>query len=186
MALKHHPIILSAIALLGLHSPSSAQSNSLSEAIASDYDKSLEALFIDFHKNPELSYQETRTASIIAREWRAAGWTVTEKVGGTGVVAVMKNGAGPTVMLRADMDGLPLIEDTDLDYKSTAKQTGLDGKEKPVMHACGHDVQVTSLVGTARQLSASKGTWSGTVVRIRHPAEANLGGTKAMRDEGPH
>ncbi|OAO00030.1 peptidase M20 [Sphingomonadales bacterium EhC05] len=182
--MKHHLFAFSALALLGLTSPLLAQSNSLSEAIATDYDNSLEALFIDFHKNPELSYKETRTASIIAREWRAAGWTVTEKVGGTGVVAVMKNGEGPTVMLRADMDGLPLLEDTDLDYKSTAKQIGLDGKEKNVMHACGHDVHVTSLIGTARQLAGSKGKWRGTVVLIGQPAEETFGGAKAMLDDG--
>ena len=183
VALKHHLFAWSAVTLLGLTSPISAQSTDLSEAIAADYDNSLEALFLDFHKNPELSYKEVRTASIMAREWRAIGWTVTENVGGTGVVAVMKNGEGPTVMLRADMDGLPLLENTDLDYKSTAKQVGTDGKEQPVMHACGHDVHVTSLIGTARQLAASKEKWRGAVVLLAQPAEETFGAAKAMLDD---
>lgn len=182
--MKHHLFALSAAALVGLASPVSAQSDDLSEVISADYDNSLEALFIDFHQNPELSYKEVRTASIMAREWRAAGWDVTEKVGGTGVVAVMKNGDGPTVMLRADMDGLPLTEDNDLEYKSTARQVGLDGEEKPVMHACGHDVHITSLIGTARRLAASKENWRGTVVLIAQPAEERIGGAKAMLDDG--
>src|SRR3712207_5985390 len=105
-------------------------------AVKADYDKQLRALFLDFHKNPELSYVETRTAKIMAKELRAAGATVTEGVGGTGVVGVMKNGAGPTVLVRADMDGLPLKEASGLPYASSARQTGIDNVEAPVMHAC--------------------------------------------------
>ena len=104
-----HLLALAATTALIWTAPVSAQNSStspdLAAAIAADYDKDLKALFLDFHQNPELSYKETRTAAIIAKQWRAAGFTVTEKVGGTGVVAVMKNGAGPTLMLRADMDG---------------------------------------------------------------------------------
>ncbi|MEO9636091.1 MAG: amidohydrolase [Parasphingorhabdus sp.] len=162
----------------------SARSSDLAAAVATDYDQNLEALFIDFHRNPELSYKETRTAAIIAKQWRASGFTVTEKVGGTGVVAVMKNGDGPTLMLRADMDGLPLVEDSGLDYMSTAKQVSIDGEEKPVMHACGHDVHITSLIGTARQMSARKAQWSGTLVLIAQPAEERIGGAKLMLDDG--
>lgn len=162
----------------------SARSSDLAAAVATDYDQNLEALFIDFHRNPELSYKETRTAAIIAKQWRASGFTVTEKVGGTGVVAVMKNGDGPTLMLRADMDGLPLVEDSGLDYMSTAKQVSIDGDEKPVMHACGHDVHITSLIGTARQMSARKAQWSGTLVLIAQPAEERIGGAKLMMDDG--
>ena len=164
--------------------PAAAQDTDLGKAISADYDASLGEIFLDFHKNPELSYKETRTAGIIAKEWRDAGWKVTEKVGGTGVVAVMKNGEGPTLMLRADMDGLPLVEDSGLAYKSTATQVSIDGQEKPVMHACGHDVHITSLVGTARQLSARKDKWQGTIVLIAQPAEERIGGAKMMMDDG--
>ena len=183
-----HLLALAATSALIWTAPLAAQNSStspdLAAAIAADYDKELEALFLDFHKNPELSYKETRTAAIIAEKWRDAGFTVTEKVGGTGVVAVMKNGAGPTLMLRADMDGLPLVEDSGLDYMSTAKQISIDGEEKPVMHACGHDVHITSLIGTARQMSAMKNQWSGTLVLVAQPAEERIGGAKLMMDDG--
>ncbi len=183
-----HLLALAATTALIWTAPVSAQNSSpspdLAAAIAADYDKDLKALFLDFHRNPELSYKETRTAAIIAKQWRASGFTVTEKVGGTGVVAVMKNGEGPTLMLRADMDGLPLVEDSGLDYMSTAKQVSIDGEEKPVMHACGHDVHITSLIGTARRMSAMKDQWAGTLVLIAQPAEERIGGAKLMMDDG--
>lgn len=161
-----------------------AAASPLSDAVKADYDKSLQALFVDFHKNPELSYVETRTAKIMAQQLRAAGATVTEGVGGTGVVAVMKNGDGPVVMIRADMDGLPLKEASGLAYASTARQKTLEGVEQPVMHACGHDVHITSLVGTARRLAAMKDQWKGTVVMIVQPAEERIGGAKKMLADG--
>jgi len=182
-----HLLALAATAAMIWTAPVSAQGSAppdLAAAIAADYDKELEALFLDFHQNPELSYKETRTAAIMAKQWRAAGFTVTEKVGGTGVVAVMKNGDGPTLMLRADMDGLPLVEDSGLDYMSTAKQVSIDGEEKPVMHACGHDVHITSLIGTARQMAAMKDQWAGTLVLIAQPAEERIGGAKLMVEDG--
>ncbi|WP_430413874.1 amidohydrolase [Parasphingorhabdus sp.] len=179
-----HLLALTAASALFAWQPATAQSTDLSTAIAADYDQKLEALFLDFHRNPELSYKETRTAAIMAKEWRASGFTVTEAVGGTGVVAVMKNGDGPTLMLRADMDGLPLVEDSGLDYMSTAKQVSIDGQEKPVMHACGHDVHITSLIGTGRQLAGMKDKWAGTLVLIAQPAEERIGGAKLMMDDG--
>lgn len=179
-----HLLALTAASALFAWQPATAQSTELSTAIAADYDQKLEALFLDFHRNPELSYKETRTAAIMAKEWRASGFTVTEAVGGTGVVAVMKNGDGPTLMLRADMDGLPLVEDSGLDYMSTAKQVSIDGQEKPVMHACGHDVHITSLIGTGRQLAGMKDKWAGTLVLIAQPAEERIGGAKLMMDDG--
>ena len=183
-----HLLALAATGALIWSAPVAAQNSStspdLAAAIAADYDKELKALFLDFHRNPELSYKETRTAAIIAKKWRDAGFTVTEQVGGTGVVAVMKNGDGPTLMLRADMDGLPLVEDSGLDYMSTAKQISIDGEEKPVMHACGHDVHITSLIGTARQMAAMKDQWSGTLVLVAQPAEERIGGAKLMMDDG--
>ena len=153
-------------------------------AVKADYDKHLEALFLDFHKNPELSYVEKRTAGIIAKELKAAGATVTEGVGGTGVVGVMKNGEGPTVLVRADMDGLPVKEDSGLPYASTVTQVGIEGNEVPVMHACGHDVHITSLIGTARRLAAMKDRWKGTIVFIAQPAEERIGGARKMLEDG--
>jgi amidohydrolase len=153
-------------------------------AVKADYDKQLGALFLDFHKNPELSFKENRTAKIMAQQLRAAGATVTEGVGGTGVVGVMKNGEGPVVLVRADMDGLPVEEKSGLPYASKVRQTGIDGVEVPVMHACGHDVHITSMVGTARRLAAMKDRWRGTVVFIVQPAEERVGGAKAMIEDG--
>ncbi|MFN4097783.1 MAG: amidohydrolase, partial [Sphingomonas sp.] len=154
-------------------------------AVEADYAAHLEALFVDFHKNPELSYKESRTAAIMAKELRAVGGIeVTEGVGGTGVVGVMKNGAGPTILLRADMDGLPLKEDSGLPYASTVTQEDIDGVVKPVMHACGHDVHITSLIGTARQLAKLKSRWKGTVVFVVQPAEERIGGARKMMEDG--
>jgi hippurate hydrolase len=141
-------------------------------------------MFVDFHRNPELSFKENRTARILARALRAEGAEVTEGVGGTGVVGVMRNGAGPTVLVRADMDGLPVAEKSGLPYASTARQVGVDGVEMPVMHACGHDVHITALVGAARQLAAAKDKWRGTIVFIAQPAEERVGGARAMLADG--
>ncbi len=166
-------------------SSTAATASPLSDAIKGDYDSRLGALFVDFHKNPELSFKEGRTAAAMARELRAVGGIdVTEKVGGTGVVGVMKNGAGPVVLVRADMDGLPVEEKSGLAYASRARQVGVDGVEAPVMHACGHDVHITSMIGTARRLAAMKDQWKGTVVFIVQPAEERVGGARAMVDDG--
>ncbi len=165
-------------------SASSFADESLRNDIAADYNQNLEALFTHFHENPELSFLETKTSARLASELKALGYEVTEGVGRTGVVAVMKNGAGPTVMIRADMDGLPVKEDSGLSYASKAKQTDLDGVEQYVMHACGHDVHVTSLIGTARQLVARKNNWSGTLVLIAQPAEEIISGAREMIEDG--
>lgn len=175
--------ILALAATLVLATPAEAQED-LSAQVDADYEALLEDLFLDFHRNPELSYMETRTAGIIAAQLREAGADVTEGVGGTGVVGIMRNGEGPTVLVRADMDGLPVLEDSGLDYASTARQTGIDGVEAPVMHACGHDVHITSLIGTARQLARLRDSWNGTVVLIAQPAEERLGGARAMMEDG--
>jgi len=156
----------------------------LRSAIAQDYKDNLGPLFLYFHEHPELSFLETETSKRLAAELEALGYEVTEGVGGTGVVAVMKNGEGPTVLLRADMDGLPLKEDSGLDYASTVTQVDIDGIEKPVMHACGHDVHITSLVGAARQLAAMKDKWAGTLVLVGQPAEERIGGARAMIEDG--
>jgi amidohydrolase len=156
----------------------------LRDSIAADYDANLEPLFLHFHANPELSNFEFETAKRLAAEIRTLGYEVTEGVGGTGIVAVMENGPGPTLMIRADMDGLPLKEDTGLEHASEATQVGVGGKEFPVMHACGHDVHITALVGTARQMAERRDQWSGTLVLIGQPAEERISGARAMIEDG--
>ncbi|MBC9033445.1 amidohydrolase [Sphingomonas sp. JC676] len=138
----------------------------------------------DFHSNPELSLHEVRSAGILAAEARKAGFEVTEKVGGTGVVAVMKNGAGPVVLIRADMDALPVIEATGLPFASKVRATTDDGIESGVMHACGHDTHMASWIGTLRNLAAMKSQWHGTVVMIAQPAEERGMGARMMLEDG--
>lgn len=144
----------------------------------------LVALYKDLHRHPELSFQETRSAAIMAAEARAAGFKVTEKVGVTGVVAVLVNGAGPVVLIRADMDGLPVKETTSLPYASIATGQYDKGPMTPVMHACGHDIHMSVWVGTARWLAANRDKWRGTVVMVAQPAEEGFGGARAMLDDG--
>ncbi len=160
-----------------------AQADPLKDAIKADL-PSLMEIYRDLHANPELSGEEVRTAAKLATEARRLGFDVTEKVGGTGVVAVMKNGAGPTVMIRADMDGLPLVEKTGLPFASKVRAKTREGNDTGVMHACGHDTHMTGWVGTARQLVARKGNWSGTLVMILQPAEETGEGAKAMLEDG--
>ena len=137
-----------------------------------------------FTPNPELSFVEVKTAARLAKEFRDAGFEVTEGVGRTGVVAIMENGDGPLVMMRADMDGLPVMELADLPYASTVTQVNDDGQEFPVMHACGHDVHITSLVGTARRMAAELDSWSGTLMLIGQPAEEwKISGAQAMHQD---
>jgi len=164
--------------------PAAADPAAVKQAVEADYDNHLEDLFIHFHAHPELSFLETETAKRMAAELRAAGLDVTEGVGGTGVVGMARNGDGPLILLRADMDGLPLPEKTGLDYASTVTQTGQDGQDYPVMHACGHDVHITSMVGTARRLMAMKDKWAGTLMFIVQPAEERVGGAEAMLRDG--
>lgn len=164
--------------------PAAAEDAALRAAVEADYEANLGALFDHFHRNPELSGMEVRTAARMAQELRALGYEVTEGVGGTGVVAVLRNGEGPTVMFRADMDGLPLREQSGLANASTATQVDADGVEKPVMHACGHDVHITALVGTARQMMARRDNWSGTLVLVAQPAEERIFGARAMIEDG--
>lgn len=175
--------LIPALAACLLPLASATADPALRSAVASDY-AYLGSLFEHFHRNPELSFREFETAKRLAEELRAAGFEVTTGVGGTGVVALMKNGAGPTVMMRADMDGLPVPEKTDLPYASKATQLDVDGVEKPVMHACGHDAHMTALVGTARRMAAMKDRWSGTLMLIGQPGEERLGGAQKMMQDG--
>jgi amidohydrolase len=171
-------------ALIGVASPAFADP-ALKTAIKADYDKSLGALWDHFHRNPELSFREFKTAARMAQELRTvSGMVVTEKVGGTGVVGMLKNGEGPVVLLRADMDGLPVEERSGLANASKVRQVGVDGVENPVMHACGHDTHITAMVATARALAARKDQWKGTVLFIVQPAEERVGGATAMIKDG--
>ncbi|MAM53508.1 amidohydrolase [Microbacterium sp. UBA3394] len=159
--------------------------------MASDLDTrtDLERLYIDLHRHPELSFQETRTAGVIARELDALGIEYEEGVGKTGIVGVIRNPdatgeAGPTVWLRADTDALPVEERTGLDYASTARGTDPQGTDVPVMHACGHDMHVSAMLGALRRLVATRDEWVGTVVVIFQPAEEYGAGAKAMIADG--
>jgi hippurate hydrolase len=144
----------------------------------------LEALYKDIHSHPELSMQEKRTAGLAAERLKAAQFEVTEGVGNTGVVGLLENGDGPTVMLRADMDALPVKEATGLPYASTATATDPDGNETPVMHACGHDIHVTWLAGASALLAGAKDAWRGTLMAVFQPAEETAAGAQAMIDDG--
>ncbi len=145
---------------------------------------SLMTIYKDLHANPELSFMEVRSAGILAAEARKLGFVVTEKVGGTGVVAVMKNGPGPVVLIRADMDGLPVTEQTGWPGASKVRVTTKEGVETGVMHACGHDTHMTAWIGTARLLAANKDKWSGTLVMIGQPAEERGAGARMMLADG--
>ena len=156
----------------------------LRDSIEADYDAYLEALFEHLHANPELSMQEFETSDRMAAEFAAAGYAVTRNIGKTGLVGRLENGDGPVLMLRADMDGLPVLEKTGLEYASQARQVNLEGIEMPVMHACGHDMHMTTLVGVARRMAAMKDRWSGTLMLVAQPAEEAEGGAKAMVADG--
>lgn len=177
-------LALASTPVIALADDHSVDHDAIKASVEAEFDNYLAPLFVHFHENPELSFLENATAARMAEELRQAGVTVTEGVGGTGVVGMLENGEGPLIMIRADMDGLPVVEKTGLDYASTATQVGQDGVEYPVMHACGHDVHITSLVGTARKLVEMKDNWSGTIMFIVQPAEERVGGAKAMLADG--
>ncbi len=155
----------------------------IERAVRSDLPDLL-AIYRDFHANPELSMQETRTAARLAAEMRKLGFHVTEKVGKTGVVAVMRNGEGPTVMLRADMDGLPMEEQTKLPFASRARGQTREGLDTFISHSCGHDTHMAGWIGTARRLAAMKDRWRGTLVMVAQPGEETSEGAKAMLEDG--
>lgn len=155
----------------------------LDQAIRTDM-PALMTLYRDLHASPELSMEEVKTSAKLAAELRKLGYTVTEKVGKTGVVAVLKNGPGKTLMIRADMDGLPVVEQTGLPFASKVKAMARSGVETGIMHACGHDTHMTSLIGTAKQMAARKGEWTGTLMFILQPGEETSDGAVAMLADG--
>ncbi|MEJ0060099.1 MAG: amidohydrolase [Terricaulis sp.] len=179
-------IIRTAIAALALFAaPAFAQPapGALSPAIDADM-PALIALYRELHANPELSGAEVRTSARLAREIRRLGFTVTTGVGGHGIVAVLENGPGPVLLLRTDMDALPVTEQTGLAFASRVRATNEAGVETGVMHACGHDVHMAAWIGTARRLVALRAQWSGTLVMIAQPAEETGSGARAMLADG--
>jgi amidohydrolase len=169
--------------LAGAALASPAYSAVLSDSIRADMPQ-LMTLYRDLHANPELSMQEVRTPAKLAPEMRKLGFDVTEHVGKTGLVAVMKNGPGPVLLIRADMDALPVVEQTGLPFASKVRAMARSGVETGVMHACGHDTHITTWLATGRRLAAMKDQWSGTLVMILQPGEETGEGAKAMLDDG--
>ncbi len=163
--------------------PSSAVFDKILKIIEKEY-PSLETLYKHLHANPELSLQEKNTSKRIASELEQAGYGVTRNVGGYGVVGIMKNGEGPTVMIRTDMDALPIEEKTGLPYASKVRAKDAQGREVCVMHACGHDIHMTVFIGMAKLLSQIKDLWKGTLVMVGQPAEESGGGARSMIAEG--
>ncbi|MSU25586.1 MAG: amidohydrolase [Opitutus sp.] len=161
----------------------SALKSAVTAKVAADYPQ-LDAFYQDLHAHPELSLMEERSAGKVAGELRAAGFEVTEKFGGFGLVAVLKNGAGPTIYIRSDLDGLPVLEETGLPYASTARVKDLTGREVATMQACGHDIHMTCLVGTGRALASLRDRWAGTLVLLGQPAEEIGTGARAMLAAG--
>ncbi|MCK8047056.1 amidohydrolase [Shewanella sp. 1CM18E] len=177
------PIISSLALLISCSLSASCFAADFAESTAEKMPQ-LEALYTHLHQHPELSYQEQATSARMAKELRELGFKVTEKVGGYGVVGLLKNGEGPTVMIRADMDALPITEETDKPYASKVKVLNANNQEVGVMHGCGHDIHMTSLIGTAQQLVANKENWQGTLMMVAQPAEEVGGGAKAMLKQG--
>jgi hippurate hydrolase len=174
---------LAGAACLALAAPAAGQEDDLGASLAEDMPGLIE-LYRDLHANPELSFEEVETAAKLATRARALGFDVTEGVGRTGVVAVMQNGEGPTVMLRADMDGLPVTEQTGLPYASRVTAITAQGTPTGVMHACGHDTHMAAWVGAAQLLAERRDEWSGTLVMILQPAEELGLGALAMLEDG--
>ena len=160
-----------------------AATDDLRQFVETQY-PSLESIYTSIHRSPELSEQEEKTSALLASELKSAGFDVTPHVGGHGVVAVMKNGAGKTLLIRTDLDALPVKEQTGSPYASQATAKDPAGNPVPVMHACGHDVHVTCLVGVARAMAKQKDRWKGTLVLIGQPAEEIVHGARAMLDDG--
>lgn len=190
MTLKPNALATLTVALLSsltaapaLAGPDAAQTAAMIRtALERDYPK-LDVLYKELHAHPELSFQETRTAAKLAEAMREIGFEVTEKVGGTGVVAIFRNGEGPVAMVRTELDALPMEEKTGLDYASRAKAVW-NGRETFVAHSCGHDIHMATWVGTARQLAAMKDRWHGTLMFVAQPAEESISGARAMLKDG--
>jgi len=181
--MKLNGTLFAGIAALALVAPGAAAAQDLRAGVAEDMPELME-LYRDLHANPELSFEEHKTAAKLAKRMRDLGFEVTEGVGRTGVVSVMKNGEGPTVLLRADMDGLPVVEQTGLPFASEVVATPASGVTTGVMHACGHDTHMAGFIGAAQQLVDHKDQWQGTLVMVLQPAEELGLGALAMLEDG--
>ncbi|MBO9510793.1 amidohydrolase [Erythrobacter sp. A6_0] len=181
--MKLNGTLFAGIAALALVAPGAAAAQDLRAGVAEDMPELME-LYRDLHANPELSFEEHKTAAKLAKRMRDLGFEVTEGVGRTGVVSVMKNGDGPTVLLRADMDGLPVVEQTGLPFASKVTATPASGVTTGVMHACGHDTHMAGFIGAAQQLVDHKDQWQGTLVMVLQPAEELGLGALAMLEDG--
>jgi hippurate hydrolase len=179
--MSRHVPVLALIGLLAAGSPAAAEEG---DPWVRDHLGELVALYKDLHAHPELSWQETATARRVAEELKKAGAEVTTGVGKNGVVGVLKNGKGPTVLVRSDLDALPVTEETGLPYASRVTASGEGGRPTGVMHACGHDVHMACLVGVAGWLAEHRDRWAGTVVLVGQPAEELVEGARAMLDDG--
>ncbi|BAJ01151.1 amidohydrolase [Shewanella violacea] len=185
--MKLTKICLSLALVFMMTSPLAVHANSLDSSLALSVSKALpklEKLYLHLHQHPELSYQEKATGKRMAKELLALGFEVTDNYGGYGVVGIFKNGDGPTVMIRADIDGLPIIEQTGKPYASIVTTTDAEHQSVGIMHGCGHDIHMTSLIGTAEQLVKHKSDWQGTLMMVAQPAEEVGGGAKAMLAQG--
>jgi amidohydrolase len=174
---------LKALLLIAALVTSSYGQDSPSKEVDSVYPDA-QALYVDIHQHPELSSHESQTAAKLATRLRSIGYEVTEHVGGTGVVAILKNGAGPVVMLRTELDALPVEENTGLEYASRVRTKDDAGRDVPVMHACGHDLHMAAIVGTAAIMARSKDSWHGTLMLIGQPAEETINGASGMVKDG--
>ncbi|MBI4626093.1 MAG: amidohydrolase [Verrucomicrobia bacterium] len=166
-----------------LRAADAALRDAVAQKVAADY-PALDAIYKDLHAHPELSLMEQRSAGVVARELRAAGYEVAEKIGGHGVVGVLKNGAGSVLLIRTDLDGLPVLEETGLPYASKVRTKDLTGREVSTMQACGHDIHMTVFAGVARVLAALKKSWAGTLVLVGQPAEEIGTGARALLAAG--
>ncbi len=180
------------LSILSLSVAGPAFAEQTPQSIADAELPALLTIYKDLHTHPELSMHEERSAAIVAKELKAAGCDETERVGKYeqpgatcfGVIGVMKNGAGPTVLVRTDLDALPVHEETGVPYASTVTTKSDDGKDVPVMHACGHDIHMSTFIGTARALAKSKEKWHGTIIFVGQPAEETVGGARALLKDG--
>ncbi|MBS0664108.1 MAG: amidohydrolase [Verrucomicrobia bacterium] len=181
--MKHLLLATALLASSALAADPAALRPEVERRVAADY-PALQAFYTDLHQHPELSYLEAETSAKVAAALRAAGFTVTEKFAGYGLVGVLRNGPGPTLLVRTDLDALPVQEETGLPYASTVHMKDLSGREVPVMHACGHDIHMTVFTGTARMLGGLKDHWSGTLVFVGQHAEERGGGARALLAAG--
>ncbi|MBV9073685.1 MAG: amidohydrolase, partial [Acidobacteria bacterium] len=177
------PARLALLLCIGLPLLAADAPSDLPDQVQSVYPK-VEQLYVDLHQHPELSNHETETAAKLASQLRSLGYDVTTGVGGTGVVAVMKNGSGPTVMLRTELDALPVEEKTAWSFASHVHTKDDSGADVPVMHACGHDIHMAALVGTATLMARDKQAWHGTLMLVGQPAEERANGAAAMLKDG--